>query len=371
MMRDIGLSCLVAAAIFSTTAAHAADSPEAPAAPAAQAAGSAPTAEQVDEARRLFKVGLALLGDPEGAKFEEARAQFQRAYDLSGNWKVLSNLGVCQLKLERDGEAIKSYEAYLVGGGNNIDADERAQVERDLGVLKAQVVTVRLSFPAAGATVADQRTDNRGNKIGNAYTAAAETLVLGLHPGDHVLTARLTSGAAKWETTLSPGSTVEHRFEVAPEPAQVAIAPQGAAMASPTTEQGAPAREGTRPITTAVWIGAGVTGALAVGALATGVSALGKRSDFDKVNDSAHSDAEKSAARDSATSMGLVNTVFSAAALVGAGVTAYLFFTRPEAGPPSERAERAERARRALQARTVVTPWVGGGGAGLVVGGVL
>jgi hypothetical protein len=325
----------------------------------AWADGPAPAPAQVEEARRLFKVGVALLEDPEGAKYDEARVQFQRAYDLSGNWKVLANLGVCQLKLERDGEAIASYEKYLSSGGANIDPDEKAQVERDLAVLKAQVVTVHLTFPGTGAAVTDERTDSRGNKMINEYAASAETLTLGLHPGDHVLTARMQAGSAKWETQLAGASESSHTFEIVAAPA-APTGPQvsGAQPTTQTGDQGTTPQEGERPIPVTVWIGAGVTGALTIGAVATGIVALSKRADFTDINDSTHSEAEKQSAHDSAASMGLVSTILSAGALVGAGVTTYLFFSRPTVSKEQ-------------QARTVVAPWVLPGGGGLAVGGVL
>jgi hypothetical protein len=324
----------------------------------ARAQAPTPAPAQIDEARRLFKVGVALLEDPEGAKYDEARVQFQKAYDLSGNWKILANLGVCQLKLERDGEAIASYEKYLAGGGANIDAEEKAQIERDLAVLKAQVVTVNLTLPAAGA-ITDERLDSRGNKMINEYQAPGQTLTLGLHPGDHTLTARLPNGTAKWEANLAPASQASHTFEVVPEPAAAPVGAVAPGAATPAADQGAPAGEGERPIPTTVWIGAGVTGALTIGAVVTGAIALGKRSDFNAINDSTHSETEKQSAHDSAASMGLVSTVLSAGALVGAGVTTYLFFSRPTA-PTKEQ-----------QARTILAPWIAPGGGGLAVGGAL
>lgn len=349
MRRFVFSSVVALACVLPSPPAYAEDPPR----------GAAPSPEQVEEARRLFRVGVSLLEDPDGAKYEEARAQFQRAYELSGNWKVLANLGLCQLKLERDGEAVASYEKYLSEGGKNIDPDERAQVERDLGVLKAQVVSVKLTFPAGGIDFTDQRTDSRGNKIINAYKATADTMSIGVHPGDHVFTARLPGRSVNWETALAPGSQAEHKFEAAPEQA-ASPSPQGSdASGLHGTETGGPADQGTgtRPIPTGVWVGAAATGALAVGAVVTGVMALGARSDFNAINDGTHSLAEKNDAHDKATSLALVNTIISGAAVVGAGVTAYLFFTRPTEHP--------------TEARTVVAPWVTSNGGGLAVGGVL
>src|SRR6476646_5802305 len=106
------LACTALSVLVFSVAAHAAD-------PARDAEG-----------RKAFSAGVILLQDPDGAKYDEALVQFRRAYELVGSWKVLGNLGLCALKLERDGEAIDAYEKYLASGGKDIDAQERAQVER-------------------------------------------------------------------------------------------------------------------------------------------------------------------------------------------------------------------------------------------------
>src|SRR5215470_8386310 len=89
-------------------------------------------ATPLEEAKRAFSAGVILLKDPDGAKYEDALVQFNKAYRLSGSWKALGNVALCSMKLERDGEAIAAYEKYLVQGGKEVDADERAQIERDL-----------------------------------------------------------------------------------------------------------------------------------------------------------------------------------------------------------------------------------------------
>ena len=76
---------------------------------------------------------------------------------LIGTWKVLGNIGICSMKLKRDGEAIEAFEKYLQEGGAQIDKEEKAQVERDLSMLKASVVTVKLAFPSSPAKMLDER----------------------------------------------------------------------------------------------------------------------------------------------------------------------------------------------------------------------
>src|SRR4051812_8414633 len=58
------------------------------------------------EARGRFSAGVNLLKDPEGPRYEEAYREFKAAYAASPSYKILGNLGLCAMKLERDEEAI-------------------------------------------------------------------------------------------------------------------------------------------------------------------------------------------------------------------------------------------------------------------------
>ena len=69
----------------------------------------APDDSRVEEARLHFNAGVAYLQDPEGERYEEAYAEFKKSYELSKSPKVLGNVGLCAMMLERDGEAIDAY----------------------------------------------------------------------------------------------------------------------------------------------------------------------------------------------------------------------------------------------------------------------
>src|SRR5262245_38344885 len=166
-----------------------------------------------EEAKRSFAAGVILLKDPDGAKYEDALTQFTKAYRLSNSWKVLGNIGLCSLKLERDGEAIAAYEKYLTQGRAEIDAEERAQVERDLAALRAQLVKVKVEHPAGASRLTDERTTAQGARVVNDYALASTSAELGVHPGQHVISVRFAEGETKWEVKLEPGTTVVHRFE--------------------------------------------------------------------------------------------------------------------------------------------------------------
>ena len=139
-MRHTRKSLLLFLLIFSS----------APLASVARAQSAAPTAADLEDAKKSFATGVALLQDPDAPRYDEALLHFRRAYELSGSWKALGNLALCLFKLERDGEAIEAYEKYLQAAGKKLDAADRAQAERDLQGLKAQVVTVGAAFARVG-----------------------------------------------------------------------------------------------------------------------------------------------------------------------------------------------------------------------------
>ena len=326
-MRAGASFSLALAAVLAGSTGHAADAPK------------QPDPAQLAEARKAFTAGVNQLQDPDGAKYEEAMLQFRRVYQLIATWKVLGNIGLCAMKLERDGEAIEAYEKYLKEGGTQIDPDEKAQVERDLGTLKASVVMVHLVFPSGQGKLIDERVNSRGARTINEYPIVATTLDIGMHPGHHTLTARLAAGESRWEDDFAPGSKSEHKFTIAPAKGGDQV-PGGESVG--------------RPIPTTVWVAGGVTVALAVGATVTGLAANSKRSSFNEINGQPGKQEEAQQLHDSAVSMALINTVLTGVAIAGAGATAYLFLTRPEAST-------------ARTGKTFIAPWMTASGAGLVL----
>jgi hypothetical protein len=331
--------------VFCTSMAYAADPPQQP--------DPAKTAE----AKKAFAAGVNLLQDPDGAKYEDALLQFRRAYDLIGTWKVLGNVGICAMKLERDGEAIDAFTKYLKEGGKQIDAEERGQVERDIATLKASVVTVHLTFPAAGGKLVDERVNNRGVKTINEYPIGAAAIDLGLHPGHHTLVARLATGESRWENDFAPGSKADHPFAVdaakAPEPAPSSPFPSPQLAPTPAVDTASSAGT-SRPVPVSVWASGGATVALAVGATVTGLMASSKRSSFNEINGAPGRQEEAQSLHDGAVSLAIVNTVLSGAAIAGAGLTAYFYFTRPEKSS-------------ARAGGPIVSPWMTADGAGILL----
>jgi hypothetical protein len=199
-----------------------------------------------EEARAHFTAGVNLLQDPDGARYEEAYREFKAAYAASPSWKILGNLGISAMKLERDGEAIEAYRKYLTEGGKQVEADERAQFQRDLATLESGVVRLTLDSEPPGALIEDERFPTTGNAIRNAYTTNGP-LQIGVRAGRHRFTAKLAGRPdAVWEVELSPRQQQSYVFKFG-QPSSAATA------AAPAT--GAPA--GSQPGALSVDSGAG------------------------------------------------------------------------------------------------------------------
>jgi hypothetical protein len=211
-----------------------------------------------EEARRHFKAGVADLQDPEGERYEDAYREFKKAYELSHSPKILGNLALCAMKLERDGEAIDAYTRYLVEVAD-IDAAERAQITRDLQTLSASVLSVTLSVTAQTLTIVDTRLPVVGQPVTNFYDLPNGSTTLRLRPGHHVMKPRgVGAESATWEFTGEASAKLSHAFDL-----------QASSTGSP---QGA--REGSSRLVPIIVTSVGVA-ALAVGG-AIGLATLGK-----------------------------------------------------------------------------------------------
>lgn len=262
-MRTSRTALGVLAVMLVASRANAQDTPGLPAASA-----QAPAGGISEEAKRHFSTGVTLLQDPEGEKVEEAYREFRTAYDLSGSAKILGNMGFCAMRLERDGEAIEAYSRYL-REVPDIDADERAQIVRDLQTLTVGVVRVTIEVDKPGVRLLDVRIPVRGDRVTNTYGPVDGKIELGLRPGHHVITAKLPDHEdAVWELDAFAASRDRHAFTMRP---RIVAPPPGAV--GPGQHHGSHVGP---------WIVMGIGGAMLVGGAVTGIVALGKTADIEE-----------------------------------------------------------------------------------------
>jgi hypothetical protein len=275
-----------------------------------------------DEAKLYFKNGVELI-QQSPPNYQDGYYQFKLAYEKSHSWKVLGNLGLCALKLERDGEALQAYADYLKGGGKQVDSEERKAMERDSLLITGNTSVVNLSADVGDATVLDARA---GSSVPpQSYQLSGGALTLRLRAGTHAVTASTPDGKQqRWDVTITPGQTLEHRFEFTQAaPATVAAAPPpetpppGPAPVAPPPDQGA-AKQGGSNLRLIGFVTAGVGGAAIIGGVITGLMAKSAESTAtDQCKDKV-CPTKAASDFDSASSLATVTNVL----LIGGGVLA-------------------------------------------------
>jgi hypothetical protein len=292
-----------------------------------------------DEARRQFKAGVALLGDPAGPRYEDAYRAFKAAYAASPSPKILGNLGLCAMSLERDGEAVEAYATYLAEVAD-ISPEQRSQIKQDLEVLQTSLVTIELEVTPPGVTVTDERVPVTGAKIVNSYELGPDRRTLGIRPGHHVMRFRSAGYEPhEWEFDAAPGERLDKRVTLEPSKG----AQGGRDPAADPAKAGGPAAGngsdvGEPSIPAAAWAMLATTLAVGAGAGIVGGLSMSNKSSFDDAL-AAGDRAEAESLKSTGETLNLTADVLIGTAAAAAVVTLVLFLVRP--GGDSESASEA------------------------------
>ncbi len=243
-----------------------------------------------------------------------------RAYETSPSWKVLGNLGLSAFKIERFGDGIDAYERYLQNAGDDIDPEERRQIERDLKVMHGSVGVLRLNIiGAAHVVVEDTRKRSVGGPIVNVYEGSSSALAeLRLAAGKHTLVVSGDGMHATVEVMIAAGKTESREVELVQSAPPAAVAE--------------PQQPSNTLRTTGLVIG-GVGVAALIGGGVTAVLGFSKKKSLDeKCNDGQcpySSDGERQAIekdQQSLRTLGALTTglAIGGGVLTAAGVTLYV-----------------------------------------------
>ncbi|WP_437953857.1 hypothetical protein WME98_26520 [Sorangium sp. So ce296] len=272
-------------------------------------------ADKTAEADARFRRGVELYKE---ADYGAALTEFRRAYALAPAYQVLYNVAGACYQLRDYACALRAFERYLTDGGAQIVADRRAEVERDIAVLRGRVATVALSTSVPDVEIAV-------DDVPVGRTPLAEPLLMSAGRR-RIVAAAAGRPAVTRIIDVAGGDQVELRLEIpdayAAQP--VGAGPRVAAPAPPGQPGGpadrAPRRERSVPVLP--WI---ATGALAAGAAFTGVLALSASSDLTAKLDAFEADERdiQSASTRKAT-LALTTDLLAGAAVVVGGVALYL-----------------------------------------------
>lgn len=105
---------------------------------------------KMKEAKQRFDRGLAFYrdGDPDLALIE-----FNRAYELVPNYRVLFNIGQVSIQLGQYANARRALEQYLREGGEVLAPERREEVQKDLEMLGRRTALLRVNSDVVGAEI--------------------------------------------------------------------------------------------------------------------------------------------------------------------------------------------------------------------------
>jgi hypothetical protein len=285
--------------------------------PAGVARADEPTEEARREAAQRYRRGLEFFdfGD-----FKLAQLEFQRAYELVPNYRVLYNLGLVSERLGSYAKATLAFERYLREGGSEVPAERRAEVERDLALLQSKTARFVADVAVPGAEVLV-------DEIPVGTTPLGAPLVLDV--GDHRVALRKNGYEPQTRfVQLAGGESVRVVFELVP----VKVTASSPIFIT-RTESAAPQRQNY------AWIGWVATGVLAVGAGASGAAAVVANDALEREKDSPTATEESlDAAASRVRTWATVTDVLIVSAAVAGAASLYFTLKGPSKPKPSPKA---------------------------------
>ncbi|HXT22841.1 MAG TPA: PEGA domain-containing protein [Thermoanaerobaculia bacterium] len=293
------------------------------------------------------------------AEFELGLVDYQAAFESYPDPQIYFPIAQAEHRLGRFVEALQHYQ-QLLAEGRNITPALRDTVERELQEIKKNLASVVLDVKQDGAVILID-----GREAARTPTVSP----IWVEPGQHTyaVTAKgFTPVEGKMD--LLPGKELRRKIVLEPMPVVMKGGGeepdgQGGGAISKTAPASA-----SPPSRTPLWIGLGVTGALAVGGSITGFAALSKHS---KYRDESLSDTQREDARRDGKQLAGITDVLLGGAVVSALVAAYYYY-----GVYQPRAQAAGEAQPSPGAVDVedeeafrITPFVGDGSAGVAASG--
>jgi hypothetical protein len=276
----------------------------------ADAGASTAAASDVEQARQHFSQGLKLYKDGD---FDAALVQFERAYAIKSNFKVLYNMAQCYFELHQYVEARDTLARYLKDGEGGIDAERKSAVENDLNELTRRIAHVKLSVNVAGATVYVD-----GKKAGVTPLGGA----IDVNEGQRTISVETADRGSKQRVVqVAGGEEQAVNLEFEPSSSATPVTPAG-----PKFDPYAPRK--SHGLGAGFWVtGIGAL-ALGAGAGATGYLALKAQSDHDQdLKRFGVTSGELDDSRKKAKTFALTSDVLAGSALLCAGIAAVILIT--------------------------------------------
>src|SRR5688572_15459659 len=343
--RFLASSCVVAACLLSRGAlaadpaaaeqpakagAPSAATPSAPQpqpAPPAAAPAAPPSPEVLLEAKQRFDRGFELY---EEGEYPLALIEFNRAYELVPNYRVLYNIGQVCIQLGQYANARRALEEYLQKGGGTIAPDRRAAVDKDLEMLER-----RTAFLALTVNVPDAEVLVDDVPVGKTPLGPALLVDAGVH---RIAIRRAGYLQRNHQVTLAGGDRQALSLTLDKQPeSKSTIVVRDRVVENDST------------LMIAGWV---ATGALTAGAVVTGLLGSGEAQELEDLKASDPSDYDNFSERlestkSNASSLFLASDVFSGAALIVGGLSLWVTLSPSDSGdePATEKPAPSEPSR--------------------------
>jgi hypothetical protein len=288
----------------------------------------AQSATEVSLAESLYRTARELMRT---GNYDEACPKFAESYRLDPATGTLLNLAACHEAQGKLASAWLEYQDALLVSRRAGRQNRVKFAEERIALIEPRLSRLTIAL-APGADNPELQLVLDGLQIGRA----ALGIPTPVDPGKHVVEVK-APGKKPWSETVEIGPVSDNKTVTIPALEPAPDQPAGAPSVVPPPTSAPPSRvtppreaPAERPVPSSVYVAAGTTVALAVAAGVTGVVYLNTRSTF---NDEGRNDPDREAAaaeQDSLRTLGVVNAVLWIATAGGAGLTAYLYFSRPE-----------------------------------------
>ncbi|HEX6276874.1 MAG TPA: tetratricopeptide repeat protein [Polyangiaceae bacterium] len=281
-------------------------------------AGRAQSQTGVALAETLYQQARDLMAE---GRYDEACPKLEESQRLDPATGTLLNLASCH---EHQGRLATAWFEYLDAvtlARRDGRPDRVAYAQGRLAELEPKLSRLTLVVPEA-ADYPGLELELDGTRIGKA----ARGVPAPVDPGAHVVEVR-APGRQSIKLSIEIGTVPEQKTLTIPELAPTTPEPAPVVVPAPQSAEPAPADRASpgRPIPTTAYVAGAVTAGLLAGAVVTGVLYTDRKDDYEHT----HSEADYDAAR----TLLVANAVLWIGVATGAGLTTYLYVTRPAEVP--------------------------------------
>ena len=283
----------------------------------------------VGEARRRFQRGVELYHEGSDAA---ALAEFNKAYQLAPNYKILFNIAEVQVERHDYVAALRLFQKYLEQGGDAVAPERRDRIEQQIKALRNRVGELSITTNVSGAELVVD---------GVSAGELRDGLPVLVNAGLRQLQLRKPGYAASVRTvSVAGGERVRLEWELKREAAASSAAPSSPAAAHVASAPRLSVSDESAS-RLPMWVSLASTGVFAGAAVTLGILTSRSNDDLDRKLEKLPEDRAATAdARADLKRNALLTDAFMAAAAVAGGLSVYFMVSGRSSSKPQDAAQR-------------------------------